>query len=823
MELVRPSFFFSIVLMMCRNFNKDLKYLNLSGNKRLQVRAEPARSSSGHRQSLVMPMLPGFTNLTQLRVLGLMDVTMTSTSNDTQVDIPDENLDRRVRTSLSTVCGMGYGIADSLGSNDTLTMMDLVHEFQGRREEAVFAMFGRAFPPRLPHGVSPNRLSRFLHDQFVTTFQKEKGYVRDRRGGFQIEKEGIAKALHWTFLRLNQDLYDSLKGSQRKGSVGSLGPASDSMYLRMGVSGIVVYFVEKTMHVANVGDALCVVSRQGVAHLLSKRHDPFDPSEAARVRATEGSVSSAGLVNDQVNVSRGFGYFNHYPTINAKPYVDHYDLSEFDEFVIVANSGLWELVPEQTAVDIARSVMRVERADPMLAAQKLRDFAISYGAHGSVMIMVIAVKDLFRVRGGLSDGDEFSRSAGVVMRRGKDEALDVKLKRLDEEVPAPTGHVTIVFTDIVNSTHLWEVNPGMRAARDLHNDLLRRLLRKCGGYEVKTEGDAFMCSFPTVLAAIWWSLEVQTQLLVADWPMEIVECEDGKPKHDANKRLIACGLSVRMGIHCGTPICERDPITRRMDYLGPMVNRSSRISSVAVGGQIMCSLDVIREINAKILESEEETEYSRFQPPAAIEGIRMLGVEILAAGEFKLKGIEHSEILNSIYPRGLEGRHTLKESPASPGLSTSRVRFSVPQMKELGLLCLRIEALSTGRVFKHENLRRAEDGAEVEMEVGEEEEDEDRGTSAIFYGNPDLLLPPITEASSDADLSVVLDSLSLRICNAICVLHQRFVGDGVMDEDRSGNGPEKDSIRVDDLMKALLDGGADDSLLARVEGILRRV
>ena len=37
----------------------------------------------------------------------------------------------------------------------------------------------------------------------------------------------------------------------------------------------------------------------------------------------------------------------------------------------------------------------------------------------------------------------------------------------------------------------------------------------------------------------------------------------------------------------------------RMDYFGPMVNCSARINSSALlGGQIMCSLDIIREINA---------------------------------------------------------------------------------------------------------------------------------------------------------------------------------------------------------------------------------
>ncbi|KIM35745.1 hypothetical protein M413DRAFT_44683, partial [Hebeloma cylindrosporum] len=128
-----------------------------------------------------------------------------------------------------------------------------------------------------------------------------------------------------------------------------------------------------------------------------------------------------------------------------------------------------------------------------------------------------------------------------------------------------------VFTNIRNSTYLWEANPGMPTAMRVHNSLLRRQLRFCGGYEVKTEGDSFMCSFPTTLAAVWWCLTIQVQLLHESWPLEILECEDGKPVYDANGELIARGLSVRMGIHSGTPLCETDLITHRMDYFGPMV------------------------------------------------------------------------------------------------------------------------------------------------------------------------------------------------------------------------------------------------------------
>jgi adenylate cyclase len=131
----------------------------------------------GHRT------LSGFTDLTQLRVLGLMDVTITTTGADATVDIPDENDDRRVRTSLSTVCDMAYGIADALGRNDSLNMLNLVHEFPGRKGEAIFAMFGRAQPPsNLLPGSSANQLSKFLHDRFVSQFLSQLNALDPHRG-----------------------------------------------------------------------------------------------------------------------------------------------------------------------------------------------------------------------------------------------------------------------------------------------------------------------------------------------------------------------------------------------------------------------------------------------------------------------------------------------------------------------------------------------------------------------------------------------------------------------------------------------------------------
>lgn len=330
-----------------------------------------------------------------------------------------------------------------------------------------------------------------------------------------------------------------------------------------------------------------------------------------------------------------------------------------------------------------------------------------------------------------------------------------------------------------------------------------------------------MCSFPTALAAAWWCLTVQRQLLEESWPLEILECEDGKSIYDSDGHLIARGLSVRMGIHSGLPLCETDPITHRMDYFGPMVNRSARINSTALGGQIMCSADIIHEINAKVLDSDSEAESSKGQSSHVVEAIRRIGVVVVPMGEYKLKGIELPEILSIIYPSGLEGRHELKEAPADPTASGSRVQFSVPQMHELGLLCLRIEAISSGRVFKPTPERKGS--------IQSNHRPEQTVLSHTFMGNPNALLPPM-DASSDSDLMLLLDSFALRIENAVNTL-LKLENSGMIPCPRGltrpaqvrsacGSGSSDASVLVDALME---DGALDESILNYISTVLRRL
>ncbi|KAL0956978.1 hypothetical protein HGRIS_003080 [Hohenbuehelia grisea] len=789
------------------NFNKNLRYLSLSGNKKLQIKSDIVQGLAGkerpslERHNVSRQQLAGFSELKELRVLGLMDVTVTTTGTNGTTDIPDETDTRRVRTSSSTVNGMSYGIADTIGRYENLNMLDLVQEFGARHlGQAIFAMFGHAQPPKqLPTGTTSNGLARFLRDSFLEVFDSQISGLDMSKG------ETYSDALRRTFLKLNKDMHDRMfMVNDRKMSNASTTQSSrillDPSCMRSGASGIIVYFIGRTMYVANVGNALAVISKQGTAELVSRKHDPYDREETSRIRNAEGWVSPPGLVNDEVDVSRSFGFYHLLPVVNARPDIVVRDLTELDEFVIIGNRQLWDYVSYQTAVDIARQ----EKGDPMIAAQKLRDFAISYGAEGSMMIMVIGVSDMFSLSRARQGTVESLADALVYTappkRRRKDEIMDRFISRLDDEVPAPTGHVTLVFTDIRNSTHLWEVNPGMPAAMRLHNHLLRRQLRFCGGFEVKTEGDAFMCSFPTALAAVWWCLSVQAQLLLEPWPLEILECEDGKEILDDKNLVIARGLSVRMGIHSGNPLCEPDPVIKRMDYFGPMVNRSARINAQANGGQIMISDDILQEINAKIFENGLETEYSDSQPPQAIEAIRSIGVVVKPVGSVKMKGLESPEFLSAIYPRDLEARHELEESgAASNTASASRVQFSAAQTRELGMLCLRLEALATSRIYKVPEARKNSIAPPPEDGPSEAE------NAMYVRGDPALLLPTISDKATDHELMLVLDSLSCRIQNALAAICERL----------------SPKVDVSALRNALKLSGLDERTLGMISSVIK--
>lgn len=746
----------------------ELRYLNFSGNQRFEIR--PLIAHTGQREDNIAD----FARLKSLQLLGLMEVTMT------HQPLPDEGHSRRVRTTQAHINNMPYGIADTLGHHNAINLFDVVvPAYRKNESEAIFGLFeghGHAFH-------AGGDIAYFLAESFAASL------------AYELERAAptAETALRRTFLRLERlyaERLNILAQAQRRGGGGAAAAAARSMW-RAGAGAVVGYLRGTTLHVANVGACLAVVSRHGgLVNVLGTKHEPLNRDEFQRIRNAEGYVALSGLVNDEMRETRSFGRYTLSAIATAVPTVVSVELNDADEFVILANSVFWAYVPYQMAVDLAR----MDRESPKRASQRLRDTAIAFGAVDEVAVMVITVAALFHEAFDVRTLNVRALNRGMaqtrrVTRRARDS--DSTLARLDREVLPPIGHVAIVFTDIKNSTLLWESNPGMQTAMRLHNQLLRRQLRSIGGYEVKTEGDAFMVSFQSVAAAVLWCFSVQIRLLSVDWPQEILDTDDCKPVYGPDGRLLYRGLSVRMGVHWGWPVCEVDPVNTRMDYFGPMVNRAARISSAADGGQIMASHDVIAELERLMGMYEDvgdapartggERHTLRDNIPADIVFLRRLGIGIIAVGERRLKGIETPEHLSLVYPKMLSERYRDMRGFFVAGDSQTHMYEPTSQLVEfeqlrlLAMLCLRLEALSIGKVFPG---IMAEDGAHPRLPA-----ERMRIVASKLTRHPELLLGLNTrDDATDTELAITLAHLVTRIHNCVSTFELRAAVDAPASE-----------------------------------------
>jgi predicted ATPase/class 3 adenylate cyclase len=170
---------------------------------------------------------------------------------------------------------------------------------------------------------------------------------------------------------------------------------------------------------------------------------------------------------------------------------------------------------------------------------------------------------------------------------------------------APTGIITLMFTDIQDSTLLWErMSDQFRPVLDRHNELVRECTQRWEGYEVKSHGDSFMLAFERATDAIQCALEIQRAFHNQQWPPEVGE------------------LLVRVGLHTGDPFLGFDS-AGRCDYFGPTVNRAARIAEAGHGGQTLLS-SATRDILQGALSGDLQLDH---------------------LGSHRLRGLEQSEHL----------------------------------------------------------------------------------------------------------------------------------------------------------------------------------
>jgi class 3 adenylate cyclase len=165
-----------------------------------------------------------------------------------------------------------------------------------------------------------------------------------------------------------------------------------------------------------------------------------------------------------------------------------------------------------------------------------------------------------------------------------------------QRIATPDGSVTILFSDIVDSTATNERLGDKEWLKVLraHDEVVRREVEGRRGHVVKSQGDGYMVVFPDALAGVRAALAIQ----------------DGLP---GRRRLRVADVHVRIGLHTGRVLSHDG------DYFGRNVAMAARVAAHAGADEVLVS-EVVRE---------------------AIEDAPALSTELVATTELKGLAGEH--------------------------------------------------------------------------------------------------------------------------------------------------------------------------------------
>mmetsp|Transcript_553 Transcript_553/g.944 ORF Transcript_553/g.944 Transcript_553/m.944 type:complete len:317 (+) Transcript_553:1168-2118(+) len=209
----------------------------------------------------------------------------------------------------------------------------------------------------------------------------------------------------------------------------------------------------------------------------------------------------------------------------------------------------------------------------------------------------------------------------------------------------PKGKVAMVFTDIAGFTQMFDMFPeAAKKASSLHDALIRQLIIDYDGYEVKTEGDAFMIAFQDIFNAALFCLDLQTELMATPFPAQLYSLPKFKTEFTNDSQVVFHGMRVRVGLTLGRVeriTNKNNP--KRSDYIGPSVNLAARISDFAYGGQTLIDEKTMQAIKQAMMQHpDSESLLSRMiMKPYAT---------------YHVKGIAKPQLTYSLLPNKLENR-----------------------------------------------------------------------------------------------------------------------------------------------------------------------
>ncbi|KAL8160563.1 hypothetical protein V2J09_002100 [Rumex salicifolius] len=163
--------------------------------------------------------------------------------------------------------------------------------------------------------------------------------------------------------------------------------AEKDTYRDDGSTASTAVLVGDHLYVANVGDSRTVISKSGKAIALSEDHKPNRTDERKRIESAGGVVMWAGTwrVGGVLAMSRAFGNRMLKQYVVAEPEIQDEVINDEHELLVLASDGLWDVVPNEDAVSIAK-----KEEEPEAAARKLTETAFTRGSADNITCIVVS-------------------------------------------------------------------------------------------------------------------------------------------------------------------------------------------------------------------------------------------------------------------------------------------------------------------------------------------------------------------------------------------------------------------------------------------------
>lgn len=258
------------------------------------------------------------------------------------------------------------GVAENKNSKFRKTMEDVhtyVKNFASRLDWGYFAIFD---------GHAGSQASKWCGSHLHRVV--EELLLKD-------ESTDVREILNRSFLQVDQEINSELPGNS--------GCTAAVCLLRWELPDDIPNQVthlsqhKRKLYTANVGDSRIVLFRNGNSIRLTYDHKASDILEMQRVEEAGGLIMKS-RVNGMLAVTRSLGDKFFDGLVVGNPFTTSVEITNEDEFLILACDGLWDVIDDQEACEIIKDIK-----EPNEAAKTLVRYALENGTTDNVTAMVV--------------------------------------------------------------------------------------------------------------------------------------------------------------------------------------------------------------------------------------------------------------------------------------------------------------------------------------------------------------------------------------------------------------------------------------------------